>query len=225
VVIYHIVKKKMDSSFIKIKEIRIRRGLSQEQFAKSIGYSRAYVADVETGRTKPSRGMLEAIHRTYGTSIDWLMSQSKILSLVELNKETRNPHIIFVYAFTQEGIDSAEEMLRKLLADTKYVVVDASSLKSNRQLLKKIFDGKGTTFQLWHERLKPMLLNQEIILIIKNMSLSQIPRSGDTIRSVFKIMDDASSQSKSSLILLDFPSYLEKNMQSFGDYVVPIHHT
>lgn len=71
----------------------------------------------------------------------------------------------------------------------------------------------------------PMLLNQEIILIIKNMSLSQIPRSGDTIRSVFKIMDDASSQSKSSLILLDFPSYLEKNMQSFGDYVVPIHHT
>jgi len=219
----------------KIKMIRLRRRLSQEKFAKSMGYSRAYIADIETGRAKPSRRMLEAIQRTYDTSIDWMISENRILGLIEFNKKIGISNIIFVYGFTQVKIDSAEQKLKKILSHIKYILVDASSLRSNRQFLEKIFDAKGTMSQLYNERLRPMMLHEEVVLIIKNMSLSRIPRSGYTIRSIFKIMDDAGSRGfldaidivkhgppKSNLIILDFPSYLEKNMDIFGAYVIPV---
>ncbi|MDQ7838259.1 MAG: helix-turn-helix transcriptional regulator [Thermodesulfobacteriota bacterium] len=220
----------------KIKEIRKKQRLSQNNFGKSLGYSQGYIADVESGRTKPSRGMLEAIQRVYGTSIDWLLSENQILDLIEENKDPEvTQHIIFVYAFTQQGIDHSEEILRDVLANTKYIFVDASGIKSGYQFLKKIFNVEGTTQQLWDEQLEPMMLNEEVVLIIKNMSLSKIPDSGGLIRSIFKIMDDAREKrqegtrsvmvrkrTKSSLIILDYPSYVEKNMM-FGYYAIPIY--
>ncbi|MDD5451501.1 MAG: helix-turn-helix transcriptional regulator [Desulfovibrionales bacterium] len=220
----------------KIKEIRAKNKLSQEKFAKAIGYSKGYLADVESGRTKPSRGMLEAIQRVYGTSIDWLLSENQIFYLIEENKNPEVPqHIIFVYAFTQQGIDRSEEILRDVLANTKYIFVDASGIKSGYQFLKKIFNVEGTTQQLWDEQLEPMMLNEEGVLIIKNMSLSKIPDSGGLIRSIFKIMDDAREKrhegtrlimvrkkTKFSLIILDYPSYVEKNM-IFGNYAIPVY--
>lgn len=220
----------------KIKEIRKKQRLSQNNFAKSLGYSQGYIADVESGRAKPSRGILEAIQRVYGTSIDWLLSENQILDLIEENKNSEVPqHIIFFYAFTQQGIDRSEEILRNVLANTKYIFVDASGIKSGSQFLKKIFNVEGTTQQLWVKQLEPMMLNEEVVLIIKNMSLSKIPDSGGLIRSIFKIMDDAMEKrqegtrsdmvrkrTKSSLIVLDYPSYLEKNML-WGYYAIPLY--
>ncbi len=179
---------------------------------------------------------MEAIQRVYGTSIDWLLSENQILDLIEENKNPEVPqNIIFVYAFTQQGVDSSEEILRSLLADTKYIFVDASGIKSGYQFLKKIFNVEGTTQQLWDKQLEPMMLNEEVVLIIKNMSLSKNPDSGGLIRSIFKITDDATEKrqegprsvmvrkrTKSSLIILDYPSYLEKNMV-FGYYAIPVY--
>ncbi|MBW1804436.1 MAG: hypothetical protein JRJ85_27345, partial [Deltaproteobacteria bacterium] len=95
----------------------------------------------------------------------------------------------------------------------------------------------GNTDQLW-ERLEDMMLNDDIILILKNMSRSKIPKSGHLVRDIFKITDDAwetkwngaemaqgVKKPKSSLIILDFPSYLEKNLTSFWYYAVPIYST
>ncbi len=47
--------------------------MSQNDFSKSIGYSRGYIADIEKGRTKPSRNLLEKIQEKYNISIDWLL--------------------------------------------------------------------------------------------------------------------------------------------------------
>ena len=79
----------------KILGIRADANLSREKFAKSLGYSKSYIADIETGRTKPSRKLLEAIGRVYGVSIDWLLSDSQILDIIEANKKTKNPNLIF----------------------------------------------------------------------------------------------------------------------------------
>lgn len=223
----------------KILEIRVDLNLSREKFAKSLGYSKSYVADIETGRTKPSRRFLEKISSVCGVSIDWLLSESTILALIEANKITENPDLIFTYAFTQKGIDGAEKRLKEILADRNYLLVDARGVKSTAQFMKRIYnkenDPRKIKIQLW-ERLEYAMLYDEVVLIVKNLSLSEISDSGDLIRSIFKIMDDAwdkeaskkaktliTLNTQSSLIVLDFPSYLEKNVGSFGYYAIPIY--
>jgi len=228
----------MASIVEKIKALRAEEGISQSNFSKKLGYSKGYIADIETGRTKPSRKFLEAITREYGTSIDWLFQESRILDLLDSNKHTENPDLIFIYAFTQSGIEEAEKELRNHLEGMNYLMVDAAGTKNINRLLKKILKMEGNIDSLW-KALADKMLNQEIILTIKNMSLSKIPSSGGYIREIFKIMDDAwepekkdgkiiqrHKKPKSSLILLDFPSYLEKNMgSSFGYYAIPVYGT
>lgn len=223
----------------KILEVRVDSNLSREKFAKLLGYSKSYVADIETGRTKPSRRFLEKISSVCGVSIDWLLSESTILNLIEANKKTENPDLIFTYAFTQKGIDEAEITLQEILANRNYLLVEARGVKSVAQFMKCIYNKENDPgkikYQLW-EKLKHMMLYEEVVLIIKNLSLSKISWSGNLVRSIFKIMDDAFDQEasrkakkviklnpQSSLIVLDFPSYLEKNMDSFGYYAVPIY--
>ena len=222
----------------KIVEVRTQTGLSQAEFAKSLGYSKGYIANIETERTKPSRRFLEAICHKYAVSMDWLFQDSQILDLIESNKQNADPDLIFAYAFTQAGIDEGEKYLKKLLKERQCIFVDAAG-KTLHQLFKTILNKKGRTGDLLRV-LIDMMLTQEVILMIKNMSSSKISESGSHIKSIFKVLDDASyyydrmgegwakhehSQiPKSSLIVLDFPSYLEKNMQSgFGYYAFPIY--
>jgi len=47
--------------------------MSQDAFSESLGYSKGYIADIERGRTKPSRNLLEKIQEKYNISIDWLL--------------------------------------------------------------------------------------------------------------------------------------------------------
>lgn len=59
--------------------IRILRGkLTQEEFAKSVGFSRAYIADIETGRAKPSLELLANIVDKYHTSMEWIIMGREI---------------------------------------------------------------------------------------------------------------------------------------------------
>ena len=73
-------------------------------------------------------------------------------------------------------------------------------------------------------------------MVLKNLSSSKIPKSGSHIRSIFKIIDDAFVRQrvepqithkqkipKSTLLILDYPSYLEKNFTHFGYYVIPVY--
>nr|DAJ18454.1 MAG TPA: Helix-turn-helix XRE-family like protein [Siphoviridae sp. ctIwT7] len=50
---------------MKLKEFRKRKNLSQEAFAKSIGYTLSMVAKVETGKTKASRNFIDKTKMAY----------------------------------------------------------------------------------------------------------------------------------------------------------------
>jgi putative transcriptional regulator len=60
----------MKEKSIQVAEIRRRLGLSQDNFAKEIGFSRSYVGDIESGRTEPSRHLLLAIKDRFGIPVD-----------------------------------------------------------------------------------------------------------------------------------------------------------
>ena len=57
----------------RIKDFRKRQGLNQREFAKKLGYSYGYIADLERGRQKPSREFLEKLRHMFGISGDYIL--------------------------------------------------------------------------------------------------------------------------------------------------------
>ena len=57
----------------KIKEIREKEGLTQEEFAKEVFVSRTTVTKWETGKSLPSIDTLRLISEKYNVSIDELL--------------------------------------------------------------------------------------------------------------------------------------------------------
>ena len=56
----------------RIKEIRKKAELTQDQFAKTIGYSKNQITLVEIGKVNPSNEFLRAVSRSFGVSLAWL---------------------------------------------------------------------------------------------------------------------------------------------------------
>jgi len=218
----------------KIKEIRAALHISQRRLAKLLGYSKSYIANVESGRTTPSSRLLEALQRVCGVSLDWLLAENRILDMINYDKEWKRPYIIYLFAFTEDGLFLIERMVTNLFAERKVLIVDALGVGTRRQLLQKIMRTEGRFPELWREFLR-LLTHNEVILIIKNMSLSKIPGHADFIKKIFDIIyttwrhaekESGGSKTKkrgSSFILIDYPSFLEKHMQNFGHLVVAVY--
>jgi len=170
---------------------------------------------------------LEAIVSRLGVSLDWLFSDSKIIDLIEINKDCRNKDLICLYAFTQEELNCGEQMLRDLLGQRRYIFVDATG-KSESQIIRELV---GVLEKGWeaYRKLEAILLHEEIIVVIKNISKSEMPyrAEGGIARTIFKIIYDASpfteTTPKSILILLDFAGYVEKIHEWLGGYIAPIY--
>lgn len=211
----------------KILEIRLWKDLSQERFAELLGYSQKYISNIETGKTKPSRRMLEAIASKLGISLDWLFLDSKILDLIEINKYYDNKDLICLYGFTQKDLDRGEQILKDLLKERRYAFIDATN-KTGTQIIKEIVGGSEGGWELW-EVLKKTLLREEIIVVLKNISRSKISNKaeGGLVRSIFKTIDDAhiieKITPKSALVLLDFASFIEKLYEGMSVYITPIY--
>ena len=58
-----------------IKNVRIKAGISQVELAARAGTSQAYISEIESGKTKPSLGMLEAIAEALGCKLTILLEE------------------------------------------------------------------------------------------------------------------------------------------------------
>jgi transcriptional regulator with XRE-family HTH domain len=63
-----------EGACLRIKNVRKAIGLTQEQFAKSIGFSLMQVHFVEAGKTIPSNDFLSHVASVYGLSYNWLLT-------------------------------------------------------------------------------------------------------------------------------------------------------
>lgn len=61
---------------MRIKEIRVSAGLTQEQTAEKLGITRSAVAMWETGQSSPTANMLPAIADVFGCTINDLFTDS-----------------------------------------------------------------------------------------------------------------------------------------------------
>lgn len=66
----------------RIKEIRLNAGLSQEEFAKKLGYgTRGKIVNIELGRTIPDDAFLALVAKTFGVNPEWLRSGTGDMTL------------------------------------------------------------------------------------------------------------------------------------------------
>jgi transcriptional regulator with XRE-family HTH domain len=58
----------------RIREIRKKEKLTQEQFGKAVGYSKMQVHFVESGKANPSNEFIENVASSFHVSYNWLMT-------------------------------------------------------------------------------------------------------------------------------------------------------
>jgi transcriptional regulator with XRE-family HTH domain len=62
----------------RIKDLRLQLGLSQEEFAASVGLKRANYAQIELGKQKPTLETVEEIVRNYNKTYEWVIEGKEI---------------------------------------------------------------------------------------------------------------------------------------------------
>ena len=70
----------------RIKELRSRLGLTQEEFSSKIGLSRNFIAQIETGTKKPSERTIFDICEKFNVNQEWLRTGNGEM-FVELSKD------------------------------------------------------------------------------------------------------------------------------------------
>lgn len=72
---------------IKIKEIRLSKGLTQDRLAELVGCNTSHISNTENFHTKVSLNVLLAIANALNTSIDYLLSNQYENSALALDNE------------------------------------------------------------------------------------------------------------------------------------------
>lgn len=71
----------------RIRTIRRQAGLTQLEFARTLGFSRRALASWESDRAEPSVSVLPALRRLYGADLDWLvMGDGTLLDPIGLKR-------------------------------------------------------------------------------------------------------------------------------------------
>ena len=223
------------------------RKMTKADFAELCEVSKSQLFNYLSGKQEPTLKFFVSLKKRFQEAdLNWLISEDEpisseksILKAIDANRGTENPDIIFLYGFSQAEVDDLEKLIRKLLFDRTLTLIDARGLKTWGQMLKSITGMEGNIGELY-DALKSMLLEDEIMLVLKNLSLSGLPKKdiGMYIRDIFKIMDDAwlrkgdesyvegkivHKTPKSALIIMDFPTLLERHHNEIGYYTIPIH--
>jgi transcriptional regulator with XRE-family HTH domain len=123
-----------------IKDFRKGKGLSQPVFARSIGYSNGYLAEIELGKKKPSRRFLEKLFEVYGLSTDYVLygleeERIKYLMIkdVEVQYEALPTSTKKLLDNVKEILESKNEvMINALKANIKALLSAVGDKKNNK---------------------------------------------------------------------------------------------
>ena len=77
----------------KLQELRIQKGLTQEELADMLYVSRTAISKWESGRGYPNIDSLKVISKFFGVTIDELLSGDELLTIAEEDNKQRETHI------------------------------------------------------------------------------------------------------------------------------------
>ncbi len=98
---YKASKVDKESVGLRVKQIRQKKGLTQDDFAMAIGYSKRQVYCAESGKVKPSNDFIRKVSSCFNVSYDWLMTGvgDKKIKEVEIDDKLiewlkKNPDVV-----------------------------------------------------------------------------------------------------------------------------------
>lgn len=102
----------------RIKECRLRSGLSQKYVAATLGVSAPSVSDWESGKTKPVMENLVALAALYGVTTDYLLGREEAQQKTPADpmQEKRAYLVSLLMQFTDEEIQRFEDFAAGILA-------------------------------------------------------------------------------------------------------------
>ena len=92
---------------LKIKEMRMHRGYTQDALAEMVGCNTSHISNIENCYTKLSLNVLLAIANALGTSVDYLLSNQLNDSVSPLDSE--------IMRALQKCDDSKKEKILKMI--------------------------------------------------------------------------------------------------------------
>ena len=122
----------------KLQELRNQKGLTQEELAAELYVSRTAVSKWESGRGYPNIDSLKALARTFGVTVDALLSSDELLTIAEEDHKQNTTHFCDLM---QGLLDIAVAMLLFLpfFAQRSDGLVEAVSLLSYDGNLKRLY--------------------------------------------------------------------------------------
>lgn len=103
----------------RIKELRVSRGLNQEQFAEKIGVGRSTVGNYELGSRVPLDAILKNICDNFGVSRKWLEFGEGPMYPPETDEDMK------LITRAMEGQSDAKRRLIRFVAEMPNELVDA----------------------------------------------------------------------------------------------------
>jgi len=194
----------MDLLAHNITAIRKFHELTQEEFANLLGYSRSYVKDIESGRSKASRRFLEAFCDQFSFSLETILTSGFEDYIDYVVTTTDEEYFIFIWAFTDEELRAGEVNLNHYLSRKDHITIDANNLKTYPNLLSQIMGDIKPQGQVQKRYKQFCLEGKHSFILLKNLSRSKIPQKGLNLR---KLIESSVHQ---TVIVLDKPSFLEK---------------
>ena len=94
---------------LRIKEMRLSRGFSQEQLAEKCNLSTSYISYIETGKRKVNLSQLENIAKQLNFTIDIFSKNDKNPSLTKLVRKCTKREKYFIYNFVNFIISELEK--------------------------------------------------------------------------------------------------------------------
>ncbi len=167
----------------KIKAVRQSEKLTQTEFAEKIGVGRSYVAQLESGKTEPSKQLIERLTETFKLPSDYFEDKqsytndySKLYLTQENDYKVSNNHPIFRIV----------EAYQKHYPDVEYHIKKIEDL---RDMCQKLCNPLANDITKWLTEFKKSDIKGTYGLILQNLTIIEPTRQieGDTAK--FKKLD------------------------------------
>lgn len=99
----------------RVRQVRIKRGMSTKEFAELLHYTKGQIYNVENGRTIPSDEFLQKISTNFLVSYQWLVTGVK--SKEEASEETIDKQIQIITEYLKEDSVAREVVLEAMKQD------------------------------------------------------------------------------------------------------------
>lgn len=94
---------------VRLKELRVKKGMSLQDVADKVGASKAHVWDLETGRSKnPTMELVIGLAKCFGVSVADLVGENPA-------GENENPRVLGMYRELKELSEDDLEVIERMI--------------------------------------------------------------------------------------------------------------